>query len=134
VFAPTNDAFSRSFNAAELQSLSQNVRAVEDLIGLHLATEDVTFSRPPYVLEVQGERGPELRIDGRLPLEQAGLRIVDDRPVAVPTLEGSTVLVKPTKTVAGPDTEDVPVIEADIQGPNGFIQVLGGVLDAPPRP
>lgn len=133
VFAPTNDAFTRAFTPAELETLTQNVAGLRAALGLHVSPEDISFGRPDYVTEVTGEDGPELKIDGRLDLEAAGLRIISE-PTAVPTLEGSTITVNPNpRSVVGPGGVEVRVVDADLQAPNGFIQVIGGVLGSPTR-
>jgi uncharacterized surface protein with fasciclin (FAS1) repeats len=132
VFAPTNDAFNRAFTPAELEALGQNLQGLRSALGLHVSPEDITFTRPDYVTEMSGERGPELKVDGRVPLEEAGLRIITE-PTAVPTLEGSTIIVRPEKTLVGPQGSRVPVVQADLQAPNGYIQVIGGVLGRPTR-
>lgn len=133
LFAPTNDAFNRAFTPAELEALTQNVEGLEDALTLHVSPEDVTFSQPDYVKEAEGENGPELMVDGRVALDEAGLIIVDE-PTAVPTLSGSTVTVNPQpKNVVAAQNPPVPVVDPDVQAPNGFIQVLGGVLGRPLR-
>jgi uncharacterized surface protein with fasciclin (FAS1) repeats len=129
LFAPTNDAINRSLTAAEIQTLSQDVKGLESFVKGHVADKDVTFTQPSYVVPVTNNGTTQLEVDGKVALNDAGLIIVkSDTPLV---MENSTrVVVSPNKTISqttGSNTT-VKITQPDIQAPNGFIQVIDGVL------
>ncbi|MPY94833.1 MAG: hypothetical protein GEV08_17750 [Acidimicrobiia bacterium] len=122
LFAPTNDAFDAlGRTPAQLKS---DPEGLASLLALHVVDRDVSFAEPPYVIDGL--------VDGRTEPEKAGLVIVSDVSL-VTSLAGVDLLLSGAseQVTVRDDTRTVQVGEADIQAPNGFIQVLDGVLAAP---
>lgn len=123
VFAPTNAAFSAlGLSSAQLKA---DPGALAATLELHVVPNDVSFSMPPYVTDGL--------IDGRVEPGDAGLVIVSDVSL-ITSLGGPDLLVSGTNQQVSVrnDPRTVDVVEADIQAPNGFIQVIDGVLLPPP--
>lgn len=123
LFAPTDEAFAAlGLSPAQLKG---DPAGLARTLALHVVEEDVSFSVPPYVTDGL--------VDGRTEPEDAGLVIVSDTAL-VTSLAGVDLVVDgATEQVrVRDDARAVDVVEADVQAPNGFIQVLDGVLLAPP--
>lgn len=124
IFAPTNDAFDAlGLSAAQLKADPANLAR---LLGLHVVPKDVSFSVPPYVTDGL--------VDGRTPPDKAGLLIVEEDISLLTTLAGADLVVNGADQVVSVRdvARAVEVVEPDIQAPNGFIQVVDGVLTPPP--
>jgi uncharacterized surface protein with fasciclin (FAS1) repeats len=129
LFAPDNDAFDAAFTDAELAELGEQTAELQTLLERHVTPKDVAFTRPSYVTEVTGGGTTALLVDGRTDVADAGLVIVTS-PTPLTMLDGTRVLALPDKTLTFAAGK-AKVIEADIQAPNGFIQVIDQVLKAP---
>lgn len=129
VFAPTNDAF-KKLPSKDLDALKENVAGLKAVLQTHITPKDVTFTQPTYVTEATTATGTkELMVDGRTPLEDAGLVIVKGS-ATLRTLAGNSITVSSDKKVTRPGSSGtkVTISQADIQAPNGFIQVIDEVL------
>jgi uncharacterized surface protein with fasciclin (FAS1) repeats len=129
LFAPTNDAIRKGYTDAQLQALKQDVSGLTTMVKSHLVNKDVVFSQPAWVKPVTNNGTTVLKVDGKVSLEDAGMIIVSS-DTALVTLAGTRVTVSPDKSitkVAG-STQKVHISQADVQAPNGWIQVIDDVL------
>lgn len=126
VFAPTNEAFEAL--GTDVDDLTEDPELLSTVLATHVADVDVSFATPPYV----AENG---LVDGRIEPSDYGLVILEDRSGLVDALSGVSLVVDgtvspPTVGVRG-GGDAVEVIDEDIQAPNGFIQVIDGVIIPP---
>jgi uncharacterized surface protein with fasciclin (FAS1) repeats len=131
LFAPTNDAINRALTTGEQQALSQDVNGLTTFLKGHLVDKDVTFTQPSWVVPVTNNGTTELQVDGKVPLSDAGMIIVkNDTPLVMEN--GTRVVVSANKTVSQPTgtaaSSPVRITQPDLQAPNGFVQVIDGVL------
>lgn len=123
LFAPTNEAFDAL--GASVEQLKADPANLARVLELHVVPKDVSFSMPSYVTDGL--------VDGRTPPEEAGLVIVSDVSLLT-SLEGTDLVVSGAdqQVSVRDDPRAVDVVEPDIQAPNGFVQVIDGVLAPPP--
>jgi len=131
LFAPTNDAF----DGVNLASIGVDAEKADDgsteytltddgadlhaVLAAHVVTKDVTFATPAYVVDG--------KVDGRVELDDYGLVIVDSGSETVTSVGGRSLRVETGKVSVGASSADIT--EADIQAPNGFIQIIDEVLE-----
>lgn len=123
LFAPTNDAFDAL--GVSVDQLKADPEALSRVLALHVVPRDVSFSVPPYVTDGL--------VDGRTEPDEAGLVIVSDVSL-VTSLEGTDLVLDGAQQQVSvrDDQREVDIVDADLQAPNGFIQVIDGVLTPPP--
>ncbi len=132
LFAPTNSAFAKAGVSCSKDSNSKDSKLSESqsaallrTLAQHVTDTDVRFS-------------PPANYDAKKP--PLGLELVNTRPVTVDSIlldaAGTALVVTPDKSVSTVDapTKKAKVIEADIQAPNGIIQVIDVVLIPPSKP
>lgn len=141
VFAPTDDAFDKALTPATLTAL--NVRETKGekgelafevtgdpdklaaVLAAHVVAQDVAFETPPWVIEG--------KIDGRTPIDKAGMVIVDDGEVTVESVGVDNTPITSRDLVVGGDTVELgkskaTIVDKDVKVPNGFVQVIDTVL------
>ena len=131
LFAPTNAAFAAAFTPAQLDQLKQQTAEAKQLLQGQVTAKDVSFGVPSYVTTATGGGTTALLVDGKTPAADAGLVIVNTAQPLSFSID-NVLTVAPDKTITLPfSTAKASIIEADIQAPNGFIQVVDKVLVAP---
>lgn len=131
LFAPTNAAFAAAFTPAQLAVLKEQTAEARRLVQGQITPKDVSFGVPPYVTEATGGGTTALLVDGKTPTADAGLIIVK-APAPLTMLNDNVLTIAPDKTITLPfSTTKASITDADIQAPNGFIQVVDKVLVAP---
>lgn len=129
LFAPTNDAIRKAYTPAELDALKQDITALTTMVKSHIVNKDVVFSRPSWVKPVTNNGTTLDKVDGKVALQDAGMIIVTtDTPLV--TEANTRIVASPDKSVtkvAG-STQKAHVNPADVQAPNGWVQVLDDVL------
>jgi uncharacterized surface protein with fasciclin (FAS1) repeats len=131
LFAPTNAAFAVAFTPAQLDALKQQTAEAKKLLQGQVTAKDVSFTVPSYVTTATGGGTTALLVDNKTPAADAGLIVVQN-PVPLTMLNDNVLTIAPNKTITLPySTSTASVIDADIQAPNGFIQVVDKVLVAP---
>ncbi len=127
LFAPTNAAFAKAGLSCSKDSKLTEAQSVALLrmLALHVTDADVRFSPP------EG-------FDAKLP--PRGLELVTTKAVTVESTladaAGTALVVTPDKMVSTIDSpsKKAKILQADIQAPNGMIQVIDTVLVAPSKP
>ena len=134
LFAPTNAAFSNAFTPAQLDKLKEQTAEATKLLQGQVTPKDVSFGVPDYVTSVTGGGTTALLVDDKTPISDAGL-IVVQTSVPLTMLNDNVLTIAPNKTITLPySSSTASIIQADIQAPNGFIQVVDKVLVAPGTP
>ena len=127
LFAPTNAAFAKAGVSCSKDSKLSDTQSAALLrtLAQHVTDVDVRFS-------------PPANYDAKKP--PRGLELVTSKPVTVDSIlldaPGTALVVAPDKSVSTVDApaKKAKVIEADVQAPNGMIQVIDAVLMPPSKP
>lgn len=125
LFAPTNDAFRKAGVSCE-EGATLAPAAAQDLLRTlqqHVVGYDVRFTEPEDFDPANPPRLVEVVDRGAVTLDSALL----DAP-------GTELVINANKTVrVESDSVTAKIIDADLQAPNGVVQVIDTVLQAPPK-